>query len=668
MTGHAVLIATVTAILGVTGVTTHAGRQAAPQDRQVFRASTDEVTVDVSVRSGSDRVGGLSAKDFVLTDNGVPQQIDRVDSSAVPVDVSVLVDTNREVDDETDDIVSQATRVARMVRPTDRLRVWNVSTVVSEIQPIALAGGTPTVPPMTGGGLDAIYDGLAAALMEPVAPDGRHLVIAISNGVDTDSVLSLPTVRAIAERSNATLHVSQIDVTEEPPSEAGAMWVTAREWMRGNWCHEGNCESGAAFWQPHYTPVGANRFDPLADVAKATNGKLHTLGLFIEHNAADVFSNAFKDFQQNYLLRYRPQGVTRLGWHTIDVKIPGYPDYTVHARRGYAIEDAVTPAATAPPTAATGTSPASPIDPILRDYERHDYDATLTSAAGMDPLTMVSSLRAAGDLWPATPRREAVLALELARIALMKGLDRARKPVVEWLADENRFVRGPVLPDEFEHAWLLAEVDLLEAPLAPGEAERVVTAGLERFPNDPRLLLDLAIAADQRWTFGSPAVLPRSQLAGQVSNVLGRYDAVLAHTEAPDLVAEARVRSAWMEHRAGNDAAALSRLDEVHEADADVVVRYLRQLFRGHVLMSLKRPADAVTAYRAAVEFLPGGEAARVGLMNGLLAAGDRAGALALSEQVQTATPTVVDPWHFYWEGNYRHFPDAIAALRALVR
>ena len=640
-----------------------AGARQAPatQDRQIFRAATDEVTVDVSVRSGSDRVGGLSAKDFVLTDNGVPQPIDRVDSSAVPVDVTILVDTNREVDDETDDILNQATRVARMVRPTDRLRVWNAATVVSEVEPLAPAGASPAIPPMAGGGLAPVYDGLAAALMEPVAADGRHLIIAITNGIDTDSVLSLPTVRAIAERSNATLHVSQIDVVEEP----GGEWVTAREQLRGFMCGNGTCEPRAAFWQPHYLPGGGvGRFDPLEDVARATNGRLHTLGLFIEHNAADVFSNAFKDFQQNYVLRYRPQGVTRLGWHAIDVKIPGYPDYTVHARRGYAIEDTAARAANPPASAA----PSSPADSMLRDYERGDYDATSTVAAAMDPLALVSTLRAAGDLWPAAPRREAVLALELARIALLKGLDRARKPVAEWLADENRFVRGPVLPDDFEHAWLMAELDLLEASLAPAEAERVATAGLDRFPGDPRLLLDLALAADQRWTFGSSAVLSASQLAGQVSTVIGRYDAVITPAEAPDVVAEARVRAAWMLHRAGRDADALGRLDDVRDADADVVVRYLHHLFRGHVLAGLGRAADAVPEYRAAVDLVPGGEAARIGLMNGLLAAGDRAGALALSEQIQTTPASVVDPWHFYWEGNYRHFPEAITQLRALVR
>src|SRR5262249_48265844 len=158
-------------------------------------------------------------------------EIDSVDSAAVPVDVTVLFDTNREVDDETEDIVSQATRVARMVRPTDRLRVWNISTIVSQVVPFGPAGNAPAVPLVNGGRLASVYDGLAAALMEPVAEDGRHLVVAITNGIDTDSVLSLPTVRAIADRSNATLHVSQIDVVDEMGE-----WITAREKVRGLGC------------------------------------------------------------------------------------------------------------------------------------------------------------------------------------------------------------------------------------------------------------------------------------------------------------------------------------------------------------------------------------------------------------------------------------------------
>jgi hypothetical protein len=679
--------ASLAAVLAIgTGTVIAARPQTTSAGQQVFRASTDLVTVDVSVRRGGDHVDGLSAKDFVLTDNGVPQQIDLVESSVVPVDVTLLVDTNREVDDQIPNIVAQARRIATMLRPTDRLRVWNISTSVSEVAPLELAGSPPTVPVMVGGGLAAVYDALGATLMEPVAADGRHLIIAITNGIDTDSVLTLETVRALAERTNATLHISQIDVAERQspssPDQGAAStattspssvpWTTSREDLREFECgREGHCQPNALFWQPHYAPPrGVNRFDPLADVAAATGGKLHTLGPLVEHNAADVFANAFKDFQENYLLRYRPQGAARVGWHTIAVTVPAFPGYTIHARRGYAIEDgpAPAPAPELEKVPAPG-SPSGPLaDELVRDYAQGDYTAMLAAAEMVSAPRRVAGLREAGNLWPTSPHREAVFTLELAQVWLTNGLEAARKPVCDWLAAEGHFVRNPLGPDAFEHDWLAAELALLEAPIRPGDGEPFVGVALERFPADPRFLFDAALLADQRLRPGSPDALSPAQAAKQVANAVAKYDAVIAHPEAPELVAEALLRSAWLLHRATRDLDALARLNRVQESDADLDVRYLRQLFKGHVLTSLGRPAEAATAYRAAVDLIPGGEAGRVALMNGLIASGDRQAALSLSESIQATPPSVIDPWHLYWQGDYRHFPEAIAHLRALVR
>ena len=42
---------------------------------QVFRATTEVVTVDVFVQVGRQPVSGLTAADFVVRDNGVVQQV-----------------------------------------------------------------------------------------------------------------------------------------------------------------------------------------------------------------------------------------------------------------------------------------------------------------------------------------------------------------------------------------------------------------------------------------------------------------------------------------------------------------------------------------------------------------------------------------------------------------
>jgi hypothetical protein len=640
-------------------------RQGAAQQTPTFRASTDVVTVDVSVRNGSDRVAGLKPSDFVVTDDGVPQRVDEVESSIVPVDITVLAETDDTVADEAEDISKQATRIAEMVRPIDRLRVWNIRSGVNEIVPLGAVGPSPSVPPLPAGGLAAVYDGLAAALMEPVAPDGRHLIIAITNGVDTDSVLSLATVRDIAARSNATLHVSQIDVVEIPPpsSENDPIWLTAYEDSENHavW----RAEPTHKFWLPHYTPPRIpNRFDPLGAIVTGTGGKLHTLGLFVEHNAFDVFENAFKEFQTNYILRYTPQGVARGGWHDLVVKVPAYSGYVLHARRGYNGDEAMPPAVTAPAPAPPSVSP---IEAALSGYEHQDYAELITLVTAQTSVgKFVAGLRAAGNVFPTSPRREAVMALEVAQRALTTRTQDAHDQAIGWLADESRLVEPPLGPDAFEHAWRAAAIALLEAQVTPSIARPFVATALERFPDDAAFQLADAIVADQQWPVGTEAVMSASDTARHATDVIARYDAAAAHVEAPLIVAEARLREAWFLHRMSRHAEALAMLDAVRPADADPAIQFLRQLFRGHVLTSIGRATEAVEAFRAASALMPTAVSAQVALMNALLAAGDPDAAVVLAAHVETMAAASADPWHLYWQGDYRRFPDEIVRLREM--
>ena len=661
----------------VLGVAVLSARQGpVPSSPPAVRATSDVVTVDVSVRTGADHVGGLAATDFVLLDNGVPQHVEVIPSSTVPVDVTLIVDTNREVGDQWDNVNRQAARIVSQLRPTDRLRVWTLDTSVTEVRPLAPVGAEITLPRMVGGGLAAVYDALGAALIEPVAPDARHLIVALTNGIDTDSVLSLKTVQDLAARTDARLHVAQIDVEELKPGkgDTAAQWVTSEEERRDAQCLKAQCEPTHQFWQPHYDPPKkTDRFAPLSAVAALTGGAVDTAALFAEPPGADVFQPVYRDFQEHYVLRYTPQGVGRAGWHTIAVTIPAYPKYAIHARQGYGSETEA-PASSLRPEAAPAARglsglTGSPVDGLMASYDRGDYTLALdTARQAPDAVTLVRDLRAVGNRWPQNPHREAVFALELSRIALLTGGDRARTSVEDWLIDEGRFVRSPLGPDTFEQDWLVAELALLIAPIRPAAAEPFLSAALGRFPDDPRLLLDAALLADQKWTTGADRALSASENVRAVAEVLAKYDAVIAPPDVAAFAAEARVRSAWVLHRALRDPEALTRLNAVSEADADPSVRYLHQLFLGHVLSALKRPTDAVAAYRAAPAMFPEAESGRVALKTGLLAAGDRPGAVALAEHVQTSPSSTADPWHLYWQGDYRHFSDLVAHLRETSR
>src|SRR5436190_1383729 len=62
--------------------------------KQSFSSTTLGVRVDVLVTDGRNPVGGLTAADFELRDNGILQTIDVVDSSDVPVNAVLALDTS----------------------------------------------------------------------------------------------------------------------------------------------------------------------------------------------------------------------------------------------------------------------------------------------------------------------------------------------------------------------------------------------------------------------------------------------------------------------------------------------------------------------------------------------------------------------------------------------
>ena len=74
------------------------------------------------------------------------------------------------------------------------------------------------------------------------------------------------------------------------------------------------------------------------------------------------------------------------------------------------------------------------------------------------------------------------------------------------------------------------------------------------------------------------------------------------------------------------------------------------------------------TAYRTARAIVPTAQSSQVALMNGLLHRGDRTGAEALAEQIQTAQSTELDPWWMYWQGQYRLYGQAMARVREMAR
>jgi hypothetical protein len=250
-----------------------------------FRARSIVVSVDVSVRRGNNPVSGLTAEDFVLTDHGVQQEVEVVDVQDIPVDVSLVVDLSGSTSGRLDQYRSDVLAIARLIRPADQLRVITFSSRVDQLLPLSPNGTLPPVARMHSAGASSVYDGVAAALIRPVGVDRRHLIVAFTDGQENTSFLTLDDLMAVAQRSEAVIHLSR------------------------------------------------SQNDAMTAVAEATGGTNH--GNWIRRSMLGTFADILDAFRQSYVLRYRPTGVPTDGWHAITVTVKRPGRYDIRTRRGY---------------------------------------------------------------------------------------------------------------------------------------------------------------------------------------------------------------------------------------------------------------------------------------------------------------------------------------------
>lgn len=277
---------------------------------QVFRSGIDLVSVDVSVKSGNRVVAGLTAADFRLYDNGVPQQVEAVSIEAVPIDVTIFHDTSVSQGGRVDSLKRDIVTVAGLLRPGDRIRLLTFDDQVQDAFGWQPAGSAPDVSRVTMGRISPVYDALFAAFLHRPGTGRRHMVLALTDAEDAGGVTSIETLTAVADRSESVLHLVLLDDARSTGAQRGVI----RQW--------------------NPTRAAATEVALVQKLAEATGGVVHEEPLFRNH-VVSSFRKAFDDFRQSYVLRYSPQGVKPGGWHELKVEVVKPGRHTVRARRGY---------------------------------------------------------------------------------------------------------------------------------------------------------------------------------------------------------------------------------------------------------------------------------------------------------------------------------------------
>jgi VWFA-related protein len=266
------------------------GRLLASQ-KQTFSSRTLGVRVDVLVTDGRNTVGGLTAADFELRDNGVVQPIDLVDAAGVPINAVLALDTSSStIGQRQNDLIAASLALLDGLTPADRAALTTFSHAV--VPRIALTTDLSAVRAelsrIEPAGDTAIMDGIYLALTATLAQTGRSLVVVCTDGYDTTSWLQPDEVLESAKRSNAVIYA-----------------VTA---------------------------AAERRRSPLKDLTDATGG--HMIHVSSSADLRGAFEKILQDFRSRYILAYSPQGVSAEGFHRIEVRMKRR-GLTVKARPGY---------------------------------------------------------------------------------------------------------------------------------------------------------------------------------------------------------------------------------------------------------------------------------------------------------------------------------------------
>ena len=306
------------------------------QQRPVFRAATDAVTIPVAVRDGSRPVAGLRAADFELRDNGVVQKIESFVAGQVPIDLTFVLDLSGSVDGPLLQRLKTAVRdTTKLLRADDRVRLIAVSQVLREVFGLRAPGQALPIDDLGALGATSLYDGLAASMMAASDTGRRQLVIAFTDGRDSTSIVDEATAKEIARLTDTVVDI--VVPVDSGNSGRPNLNPTNLTFGRSTGTTEVVVGSSAAMAERSRALQPWARRDAIAEGLTALVGP--TSGRVFTPDASDSVSGVFKrvldDFRASYVLQYSPAGVAIPGWHdvTVTVKRPG--NYDVRARRGY---------------------------------------------------------------------------------------------------------------------------------------------------------------------------------------------------------------------------------------------------------------------------------------------------------------------------------------------
>jgi VWFA-related protein len=167
-----------------------------------FQIQSQLVQMYISISEGNRRIPELSASELVLTEDGKPKEIDRVDSANVPLQVALLLDTSGSMLETLGITQEAAVSFVEALEPADRVHFIPFNSDI-RLVPQLTGDRTPIVSAIRqtqARGATKLYDALLFAMRHLGGLEGRKAIVLFSDGEDTARISSLETVLNAAAR------------------------------------------------------------------------------------------------------------------------------------------------------------------------------------------------------------------------------------------------------------------------------------------------------------------------------------------------------------------------------------------------------------------------------------------------------------------------------------
>lgn len=266
-------------------------QRTAPQT--TFKSRVDVVQLDVSVLRRGQPVRGLTADDFLVTDNGAQQAVDSVVVDQLPLSVQLVLDTSGSVvGARLKHLIAAADGLVRALRPGERAGVVTFSHLLRVPAPATtdLAQIRGVLAGIAGDGRTALRDAVQLSLVTDDDGGARRLLLVFTDGVDNASWLSDEEVMESVRRSGVVIHVVRVTARELSPSRFVERLVQT---------------AGGRLWSAQS-----------------------------ENNLERLFTSALDEMRARYLLTFSPRQPLRPGWHDLKVRLR-HASGEITARPGY---------------------------------------------------------------------------------------------------------------------------------------------------------------------------------------------------------------------------------------------------------------------------------------------------------------------------------------------